>query len=463
MESKREIDEERYIIPNKLHAVWLGKVLDKEDRSNILAWSSKNKDYESNLWIDSSTYAPEAKPELMELLSWAKKNNIKLCDVNPNPPWKIKHANYIRRPDVYERMIYRPYYDDEIAGQYPNFAAASDMLRATILDTDGGVYYDARDMPPGKPLPKLFKAKNDFLFHSYLGTYNNDLLAAAPGSVDLHNYMESIKENYRRLYKGSPPLLEAHRNPNREAVSSGFSARRSSTINVSGPLALVNSLKKAYRDWTDALHLCSFPQAYYTQPPTQDVSWFDPNLLEDERHILIIFGNSIKDHLADNFLKTKIQSLSNQPMFQNSALKKALTQLQQGLLAFDSSQMTLTELYKTCISDIERSKHYQELSPKDKALFEDISGTIGRCMVSASKFIELGKHKQLDAKTVFEMLSRIGPHAKVDMSQRVDLSQFITDVLLTEDGNPNLTALDGYGIKYTPPEQEPNQTTISNI
>ena len=155
MESKREIDEERYIIPNKLHAVWLGKVLDKEDRSNILAWSSKNKDYESNLWIDSSTYAPDAKPELMELLSWAKKNNIKLCDVNPNPPWKIKHANYIRRPDVYERMIYRPYYDDEIAGQYPNFAAASDMLRATILDTDGEVYYDARDMPPGKPLPKL--------------------------------------------------------------------------------------------------------------------------------------------------------------------------------------------------------------------------------------------------------------------------------------------------------------------
>lgn len=465
METKMEIEKEKYIIPSKLHAVWLGKVLDKEGRDNVVAWRKKGKTYECNVWIDSSTYSNENKGELLNLLSWAKENNIKICDVNPNPHWKIKHSSYVNRSDVYEGMIYKQYYNDETAGYYPNYAAASDMLRVTILDTDGGIYFDARDMhPPANPLPKVFKAKNDFLFHARMGTYNNDLLAAAPGSVDLRNYMETIKENYRRLYKGAN-LLEAHRNPNREGVSSGFNARRSSTIGASGPMALINSLKKGYRDWTDAIPLCHFPDECYTQPPGQDVSWFDPNLQQDAKYVLMLLGNSVKEYLTGNFLNTKIQTLSNQPLFQSSALKNVLTQLQQGLSAFDSSLMPLAEIYKTCVADIRHGKSYHELGGKDKEMYKDILRTIEKCMKSASNLIELGHNKQLDAKTVFEMLSRIGPHATVGMSERIDLGKFVTDVLLTTDGKPDLPALEKYGIKYIPPgtEAEPEQSLKSNM
>ena len=145
------------IIPNKLHAVWLGKMLDKEGRKNIIDWKKKNMAYKVNLWIDSSTYNKEDRPAFISLLNWAEENRISICDINPKPKSKIARACYVNRADIYEKMIFREYYDDEITGQYPNYAAASDMLRACILYIDGGIYFDARDVNPQKPLPKEFR------------------------------------------------------------------------------------------------------------------------------------------------------------------------------------------------------------------------------------------------------------------------------------------------------------------
>ena len=114
--------------------------------------------------------------------------------------------------------------------------------------------------------------------------------------------------------------------------------------------------------------------------------------------------------------------------------------------------MPLLQIYNSCVTDIQESRSYKELTPKEKAMYKDILGTIRKCMKSADKFIELAQHQEVDAKSVFEMLSRATPSSKFKMSERIDFSTFVTEVLLTKNGKPNLQALEKYGVKYNPPD-----------
>ena len=94
-------------IPKKLHAIWLGSILNTEGKENVLAWRRKNKDYEVNIWVDSALYKGESTTKLFkEFKIWAKKNNINIRDINDTDR------------SLYERMQNKRFYDDEILSMH---------------------------------------------------------------------------------------------------------------------------------------------------------------------------------------------------------------------------------------------------------------------------------------------------------------------------------------------------------
>lgn len=139
--------------------------------------------------------------------------------------------------ELYSSMPGKQFYDDELTGQYRNLAAASDLLRVEILQEEGGIYIDAKDMLPGNPILEHFKLSYGFAYHDCgYGKLNNDLMASIPHGTIISEYRKQIIENYKNLYQ-NPQLLQAHRNKNLRSPKfyTGADPRFISTLRTSGP------------------------------------------------------------------------------------------------------------------------------------------------------------------------------------------------------------------------------------
>ncbi|MGQ3888738.1 TcdA/TcdB catalytic glycosyltransferase domain-containing protein [Legionella sp. CNM-1927-20] len=260
------------LIPNIIHAVWLGKPPSADVLNNVRDWKITNSTFDVKLWIDSSTYTEEEKlKELPKLLEWAKENKVIICDISL--PKEASKDNIVGEQELYSEMPGKQFFEDELSGEYRNLAAASDILRAEILYKQGGIYIDAKDMLPNAPIPQNFNLKFGFAFHDCgQNRLNNDLIASIPKGTIISEYRQLIIDNYKKLYQNNR-LLDAHRNNSLRSphLLSGGDTRYLTTLQTSGPGALSNMIEQLMR------FLVLIPEANSPIYDSDESSLFMPN------------------------------------------------------------------------------------------------------------------------------------------------------------------------------------------
>lgn len=112
-----------FLIPKKVHFVWIGKRIPQQYINNIRSFVVRNPDYEFNLWIDHPMNFLHS-----EALLDAAKLHLRIRDLN-------EAATHLP-------CELRAIFERERHGVYPNFAAASDIVRVQILLEEGGIYFD---------------------------------------------------------------------------------------------------------------------------------------------------------------------------------------------------------------------------------------------------------------------------------------------------------------------------------
>ena len=110
------------LIPRKLHWVWMGKEMPERYVANIRTFVARNPDYEINIWMDK-------KMNFEKPLALADSGKF---------PYVLRDFNEVF-PIMNPRL--RAQFERERSGVFPNYAAASDILRVHILE-EGGIYVD---------------------------------------------------------------------------------------------------------------------------------------------------------------------------------------------------------------------------------------------------------------------------------------------------------------------------------
>ncbi|KTD38454.1 putative teichoic acid biosynthesis protein [Legionella moravica] len=286
------------IIPKKLHAIWLGGTLRDVGEKNLIDWKKQNPDYTLNLWVDSRTYlTSELQESYKNLILRAKTNGIVINDINPDikEQQRLQYVNYPR--EIYENMASSKYYEDELFIQQPNYAAASDILRAEILYHQGGIYFDAEDVFPGEPLGNL-SCRHGILIHKTTNGLNNDLIASEVNGTMIDSYRKVIQQNYNELY--SLPLVHQLAHQSQFYESHRTTGRKDSTINISGPGALaqaVNAVNKGLATTYGMINnAVAMDPKTYTLPPKQALSWYNTEAASNPDMIIAQFRSNVKDY-----------------------------------------------------------------------------------------------------------------------------------------------------------------------
>jgi mannosyltransferase OCH1-like enzyme len=268
-------------VPKKLHAIWLGGILEQPCKKNIEDWKNKNPDYEMNVWIDSSTYltsnseeSRQQKDQYIQFKNWAKTNKIIINDINPNS--QDSDPNLVKRPAIFKGMPNKKYYLDELRDPGSNYAAASDILRVELLYQEGGVYFDAKDVYPAQPLGSLEVSEEEGILvrgwgNSSIRSVNNDLMASIPAGNTISAYRQAIKEKYAELYSKDEAYLSAHRFQQLSSFRTKRHDRRLSTMKLSGP-TLLKTILRELRTRT------LFPEQMWATPQRQSASWYDKDI-----------------------------------------------------------------------------------------------------------------------------------------------------------------------------------------
>ncbi|RUR19660.1 hypothetical protein ELY21_03420 [Legionella sp. km535] len=286
------------IIPKNLHAIWLGGTLREDGEKNLIDWKKQNPDYTLNLWVDSRTYLTSELQELYKnLILWAKTNGIVINDINPDikEQQRLQDVNYPR--EIYENMASSKYYEDELFIEQPNYAAASDILRAEILYHQGGIYFDAEDVFPGEPLGNL-SCTHGILIHKTTNGLNNDLIASEVNGPMIDSYRKVIQRNYDELY--SLPLVHKLAHQSQYYESHRTTGRKDSTIRISGPGALAQAVNAVDRGLASPYGMINNAVAMdpktYTLPPKQALSWYNAEAASNPDMIVAQFRSNVKDY-----------------------------------------------------------------------------------------------------------------------------------------------------------------------
>lgn len=181
MNFKIDDEAQEVDIPNILHFIWHGSVLQGPQKHKVEMWRKSYPNHEINVWFNSQLLTQS---EIAEFKSWAHQNNINLLDTNDHLP-RDKHCDY------------------ETSGPFPNYGARSDIERWTILKMFGGIYLDTDIAPTEVKLPEKLIAKHGILFNQFsqgIRAISNDIIACAPNnrlatfiSEQLHTYYNQDK------------------------------------------------------------------------------------------------------------------------------------------------------------------------------------------------------------------------------------------------------------------------------
>ncbi len=257
-----------FLVPKKVHFVWMGKRIPQKYIDNIRSFIIRNPDYEFNLWLD--------RPMNYEL-------SLALLDAGQLP---------LRTRSFQETLPHLPpllqsYFERERNGVFPNFAAASDIIRIQILIDEGGVYFDTDVFMEEKfndsisslgniyaPFGFLFnvetknqtpeppKGKNSATGLPKISGWNNNVLAAVKDSyflnqiqqkmIFLHKYKEDEGRGHSRNSKGKVTRwsyglwITKRYNP-------GTHTRFSLTLELTGPEVLRSAVEESAYAYLEAL------------------------------------------------------------------------------------------------------------------------------------------------------------------------------------------------------------------
>lgn len=119
------------MVPNIIHLIWFGSY-PYNYLDNIKKWKRLNPSYRVKLWSSSSSMYSD---EYAQLQSFCTENNIELQDIN--------NGLFIKYPNI---SHIKQFLDFKLIEKL-RFAAASDLLRLSILEAEGGHYFDC-DITP---------------------------------------------------------------------------------------------------------------------------------------------------------------------------------------------------------------------------------------------------------------------------------------------------------------------------
>jgi hypothetical protein len=119
------------LVPKLLHFIWIGEDIPVTYIENIKTWSARNRDYKLILWSDQ-----QIKFERPLVKADQGFFDYEFGDIE-----ELKKEFF----HTFPRLI--GYLERESHGKFPNYAAASDILRLLILYKLGGVYIDTDEIP----------------------------------------------------------------------------------------------------------------------------------------------------------------------------------------------------------------------------------------------------------------------------------------------------------------------------
>lgn len=131
-------------LPKSIHFIWAGgaKRLGGKDIATIIAWTRKNPDWRTHVWVDLETT-----PNALALFTADFKNALEDTADGEELLRRIEILDISE--NRYECNFRDPFICYEIEKFFPNYGASSDFLRYHILYELGGAYFDT-DVFPGE-------------------------------------------------------------------------------------------------------------------------------------------------------------------------------------------------------------------------------------------------------------------------------------------------------------------------
>ena len=216
------------LVPKKIHFIWMGKNIPAEYIDNIRSFAARNPDYELNLWFESPSRFNQ---------TFARMDGA---------AFKFKFRNL---SEIISEMSpqMQALFTRERVGLYPNFAAASDILRLYLLYKEGGVYLDtdirATEDLSEKKRPQGFgqlEAKNGLLYNvwfepdCHFPRFNNNLVAGIPGAASIKSLIDEMQIRYSTA---DPEVLwQGKREPAPQGIDPVETVRFGQTLFLSGPI-----------------------------------------------------------------------------------------------------------------------------------------------------------------------------------------------------------------------------------
>jgi mannosyltransferase OCH1-like enzyme len=237
-------------VVKKIHLIWIGsKVPSSEARpykQRIMKWCALNPDYTVNVWIAGKKLNAAQRADMDDLFVMTIHNNLRVRDVS----------------DKNVLLGLNDLFSQEVFTKYPNYGAASDILRCAILIKEGGAYFDT-DIIPVKALGGL-EPPNKVLLHQVAMTWSNDALYATEvGTPFFLKYRELMVKRYKEAPKQE---LQARRTDR--------DLKNTTTQNYTGPGALQDVVVEM--GWQDerTWPAITIPDDRIAQPENgSDCSW----------------------------------------------------------------------------------------------------------------------------------------------------------------------------------------------
>ena len=207
-------------IDNKIHFIWMGKVIPENYAIGILEHLDLNyKNYTVGLWTDKPR---ENREQFARMLcdKRFKKGRVKAADVTRtedvqgrlilNFEYAADRGNPFTKKTKNKTLSFiniralnaacgslKARYKDALAVR--NFGRASDVLRLVILREEGGIYMDT-DVESIKPLPAAIDAPDGFLMgygQAGMQSFTNAVMAASTQSNFVPELIRSIQFTFR--------------------------------------------------------------------------------------------------------------------------------------------------------------------------------------------------------------------------------------------------------------------------
>ncbi len=255
----RALLESESIIPQQIHFIWLGSILKRKDRANLVSFRNKHPSWQIILWHDLKDLKSS---DTIKLIYFVNQYAIKLIHVES---FFDSSSDILQIDKIKEFYSYA--YDQKFYGM------AADILRVLILWKIGGIYADC-DNWCFKPFDPLVKMHNFFAglcpINKNLVKINNDIIGSVPSHPILSNYIHLMIQSHEKYW-------EVTKKENIKNIYDGFAFIRyykiTRTVFSTGPIPFSKAYHQYIEQKDDPLTLIYPPDIFH--PGSKDSSVYE--------------------------------------------------------------------------------------------------------------------------------------------------------------------------------------------